>query len=144
VSPGPQVDGHTACILIVDDEPDNREVLEIVLGFEQFALLTAATGEEALALVAKTRPDLILCDVMMPGLDGFEVTARLKSDPATSRIPVIIFTALSGHETRARTLRSGAADVMVKPLGREALVTRVKDLLRATYADYCEGVVPAA
>ena len=83
-----------ACVLIVDDERHNRELLEIMLKPEGFLLLSAASGEEALALIARQPPDLILLDVMMPGMSGYDVAGKIKSDPATKNIPVIMLTAL--------------------------------------------------
>ena len=81
---------HPARILIVDDERRNRELLEVMLTPEGFFLQTAANGAEALAMVAEQAPDLILLDVMMPGMDGYEVTSRLKGDESTRHIPVIL------------------------------------------------------
>src|SRR4051812_20054503 len=83
-----------ARILIVDDEPRNRALLEVMLAPEGFVLESSGSGEEALKIVARQPPDLILLDVMMAGLDGFQVTARLKGDPATKDIAVIMVTAL--------------------------------------------------
>jgi len=80
----------------------------------------------------------------MPGMDGFEVATRLKSDPLTERIPIILVTALAQAAARARGLGTGAAEVLFKPLDREVLVDRVKDLLRSVYPDYRDGAEPAA
>ena len=144
VSRRPQVAGRPVSILIVDDEPDNREVLEMVLAWESFTTVSAAGGRDALAEIARQAPDLILLDVMMPGMDGFEVATRLKSDPLTARIPIILVTALAQAAARARGLGTGAAEVLFKPLDREVLVDRVKDLLRSVYPDYRDGAEPAA
>src|SRR5258705_12110642 len=83
-----------ACVLIVDDERHNRELLEVMLKPEGFVLLSAGTGEEALSIIARQPPDLILLDVMMPGMDGYELAGRINSDPDTNGIPVIMLTAL--------------------------------------------------
>src|SRR5687767_7021840 len=103
---------HPSRILIVDDERHNRTLLEVMLAPEGFLLQTAASGEEALAMVAERAPDLILLDVMMPGMDGYEVTKRIKGDPATRNIPVIMVTALDGANDRMLGLTAGAEDFL--------------------------------
>ena len=119
-----------ACVLIVDDERHNRELLEIMLKPEGFLLLSAANGEEALALIARHPPDLILLDVMMPGMSGFDVAAKIKSDPATKNIPVIMLTALDDRNARMLGLNAGAEDFLTKPVDRPELSVRVRNLLR--------------
>jgi signal transduction histidine kinase/DNA-binding response OmpR family regulator len=119
-----------ACVLIVDDERHNRELLEIMLKPEGFLILSAATGEEALAMVARQPPDLILLDVMMPGMDGYEVVARIKGDPATKNIPVVMLTALDDRNARMLGLNAGAEDFLTKPVDRPELSVRVRNLLR--------------
>jgi CheY-like chemotaxis protein len=104
-----------ATILIVDDETQNRKVLEALLRPEGYVTLTAAGGEEALAAIAHHAPDLILIDAMMPGMDGFEVTSRLKADPVTSNIPVIMVTALTDEQSRQRGMAAGAYAYVTKP-----------------------------
>ena len=94
----PCVHGRAACVLVVDDETDNTEVLEIILTWEGVGVMTAHSGEVALALVAQSAPDLIMLDVMMPGIDGYEVATRLKADLSTTHIPIIIFTAMAQRE----------------------------------------------
>jgi DNA-binding response OmpR family regulator len=121
---------HSPRILIVDDERSNRQLLEVMLATEGFVLLTAARGEEALAMVALQPPDLILLDVMMPGMDGYQVTARIKSNPATEHIPVIMVTAMDDRRAMMLGLSAGAVDVLTRPLDRAELCTRVKNLLR--------------
>ena len=123
---------HTARVLIVDDELRNRQLLEVMLEGEGYVLATAASGEEALEAVAKQPPDLILLDVMMPGVDGYQVAARIKGDVATAGIPIILLTALNDRNSRAHGLRAGAADVLTKPVNRAELLERVRGLLRAT------------
>jgi diguanylate cyclase len=117
-------------ILVVDDERDNRELLDVLLSWEGFIVLTAEDGEQALAIVTQQRPDLVLLDVMMPGMTGYEVVAKMKLDIATRHIPVIMITAM--HDPRARTLalNAGADDFMVKPLGRSELLLRVRTALK--------------
>jgi signal transduction histidine kinase len=122
-------------ILIVDDEPRNRTLLEVMLAPEGFQLLTAGTGEEALEVVARQPPDLILLDVMMPGMDGFQVTAKLKGDPATKHVPVIMVTALDDRSARMMGLSVGAEDFLSKPVDRAELLARVRNLLRLKAAD---------
>ncbi|MGZ3330887.1 MAG: response regulator [Gemmatimonadaceae bacterium] len=119
-----------ACVLIVDDERHNRELLEIMLKPEGFLLLSAASGEEALALIARQPPDLILLDVMMPGMSGYDVAARIKSDPTTKNIPVIMLTALDDRNARMLGLNAGAEDFLTKPVDRPELSVRVRNLLR--------------
>ena len=101
-----------ATILIVDDEIQNRRLLEALLGHEGYVTRTAANGEEALAAIADDPPDLILLDVMMPGLDGRQVTRAVKADPATSKIPIIMVTAQTDREARLAALDAGAEDFL--------------------------------
>jgi PleD family two-component response regulator len=117
-------------LLIVDDEPANREVLTVILAREGFTIASAASGEEALKSVAEEPPDLILLDVMMPAMDGYQVAARMKSCLATRRIPIIMITALSDQATRQRARHAGADDFFTKPLDRIALCLRVRELLK--------------
>lgn len=128
---------HSARILIVDDEQANRRLLEVMLGQEGFQLLTAASGEEALALVAREPPDLILLDVMMPGMDGYAVATALKGNHDTKNIPIIVVTALDDREAMMRGLSAGAEDFLSKPVDRAELHARVRNLLRLkAYGDY--------
>ena len=120
----------TARILVVDDVPTNIRLLEAKLEVEYYQVLTAKDGEEALAVVAAEHPDLILLDVMMPGIDGYEVCRQLKSDPASSHIPVVMVTALADISDRIEGLEAGADDFLTKPINDTALFARVKSLLR--------------
>ena len=126
----PDPPNEPACVLIVDDERHNRELLEIMLKPEGFLLLSAANGEEALALIARQPPDLILLDVMMPGMSGYDVAGKIKSDPATKNIPVIMLTALDDRDARILGLNAGAEDFLTKPVDRPELSVRVRNLLR--------------
>lgn len=129
MSPSPAARHVPARVLIVDDERDNRELLEIILQREGFAITTAASGAQALASVAAEPPDLILLDVMMPDMDGYEVVAKLKADVATRSILIVMVTALSGASARARARDAGVDDFLSKPLHRAEVCLRVKSLL---------------
>jgi PAS domain S-box-containing protein len=130
MSPRPEVVGHRSRILIVDDERQNRDLLEVMLLPEGCLLRTAASGEEALAMVAEQPPDLILLDIMMPGMDGYEVAERLKGNFATRNIPVIMVTALHDRKARMLGLSVGAEDFLTKPVDRAELCVRVRNLSR--------------
>ena len=117
-------------ILIVDDEPKNRKLLELLLRPEGYLTLAAASGTEALAMVAQHAPDLVLLDVMMPGMDGYQVASALKADPATSNIPIIMLTTLADRDARMAALTSGAEDFLTKPVDRAELWLRVRNMLR--------------
>jgi signal transduction histidine kinase len=119
-----------AKVLVVDDEPRNLEVVSHFLEMEGLRVATAGDGEAALAAVAAEAPDVILLDVMMPGLEGFEVCRRLKADPATVFIPVVILTALKGTQERIKGAAVGADDFLSKPFDHVELITRVKSLVR--------------
>jgi CheY-like chemotaxis protein len=116
-------------ILVVDDEAVNRELLEIILSWEGFGVVTAASGAEALACVAQVQPDLVLLDLMMPGMNGYEVTNLMKANHATEHIPIIIVTAMGDRSSRARALSAGAVDVLTKPTERAELCARVRRVL---------------
>lgn len=120
----------TARILVVDDIPANVKLLEARLLAEYFDVLTASNGHEALALCERTQVDLILLDVMMPGIDGFEVCERLKENPRTAHIPVVMVTALDQPSDRVRGLKAGADDFLTKPVNDLQLMSRVKSLVR--------------
>jgi two-component system, cell cycle response regulator len=120
----------TARILIVDDVPANTRLLEAKLSAEYFQVASAKDGFEALSMAHEWQPDLILLDVMMPGMDGFECCRRLKNDPTTLHIPVVIVTALGEPAERLRGLESGADDFLTKPVEYETLMARVRSLVR--------------
>lgn len=117
-------------ILIVDDEERNIKLLRAYLMTNQYEVVEASNGEEALKMVNDSNPDLVLLDVMMPGIDGFEVCKRLKQDDKTQMIPVIMVTALSGKNERIRALEVGVDEFLSKPVNRIELLVRVKSLLR--------------
>src|SRR4030088_846694 len=105
----------SARILVVDDVPANVKLLEARLSAEYFDVLTASNGAEALAICARAECDIILLDVMMPDMDGFEVCRRLKANPATHLIPVVMVTALDSPADRVRGLEAGAHDFLPQP-----------------------------
>lgn len=112
-------------ILIVDDTPANLSVLAECLTEAGYALLVAEDGEDALALTARTVPDLILLDVMMPGLDGFTTCRRLKERPATAAVPVIFMTALTDTAEKLKAFAAGAVDYITKPIQHEEALARI-------------------
>jgi two-component system cell cycle response regulator len=120
----------TARILVVDDVPANVKLLEVRLLAEYFEVLTAFSGAEALEACENGKVDVVLLDVMMPEMDGFEVCRRIKSDPATQHIPVVMVTALDQISDRVRGLEAGADDFLTKPVNDLQLMTRVKSLVR--------------
>ncbi len=120
----------TARVLVVDDVPANVKLLEARLSAEYFDVAIAMNGAEALAICAQAECDIVLLDVMMPDMDGFEVCRRLKSNPATHHIPVVIVTALDHPSDRVRGLDAGADDFLTKPVSDVALIARVRSLSR--------------
>ena len=119
-----------ARILIVDDHEDNIELLRARLAARGYAIESAMDGEQAIAAVAKSPPDLILLDVMMPRIDGFEVVRRLKADKSLPFIPIILQTALDSTEHKVEGLDAGADDYITKPINFAELEARVKSMLR--------------
>jgi two-component system, cell cycle response regulator DivK len=121
----------SGCILVVEDQMDNRQILRDLLGNAGYSLVEAENGAEALAAVAKQRPDLILMDIQLPVMDGYEATRRLKSDPATKAIPIIVVTsyALSGDEGKARA--AGCDAYVTKPYSPRQLLAKVREFLPA-------------
>jgi two-component system cell cycle response regulator len=120
----------SARILVVDDVPANVRLLEARLSAEYFDVLTASNGTEALKICQRAECDMILLDVMMPDMDGFEVCRRIKSDPLTHHIPVVMVTALDSASDRVRGLEAGADDFLTKPVSDIVLLARVRSLTR--------------
>jgi two-component system cell cycle response regulator len=120
----------TARVLVVDDILANVKLLEARLAAEYFEVLTAYSAKEALEILARERVDVVLLDVMMPGMDGFEACRRIKSSPQTHHVPVIMVTALDQPSDKVQGLESGADDFLTKPVDDIALITRVKNLAR--------------
>jgi class 3 adenylate cyclase/CheY-like chemotaxis protein/DNA-binding SARP family transcriptional activator len=117
-------------ILVVDDQEHNRKLLTDLLGANDFQVVTAVSGTEALEKVKALRPDLVLLDVVMPDLSGYEVCARIRADPGNPVLPVVMVTALDPTEERIKGLQAGADDFLSKPLNKAELLARVKSLLR--------------
>lgn len=120
----------SARILVVDDVKANVKLLEVKLLREYFSVITAMDGPEALLKIESESPDIVLLDVMMPGMDGFQVCQKIRANPKTDHIPVIMITALSEPEDRIKGLEAGADDFLTKPINDVALLARVKSLVR--------------
>jgi two-component system alkaline phosphatase synthesis response regulator PhoP len=118
-------------VLIVDDNPQNLELLEAYMeDLPEVQTLTATNGEAALEVVRREHPDLVLLDVMMPKMSGFEVCKRMKGDPSTADIAVVMVTALNEQMDIARGMESGTDDYLTKPVSRQDLIGRIRSLLR--------------
>jgi two-component system cell cycle response regulator DivK len=117
------------CILVVEDQEDNRRILRDLLGNAGFELIEAQSGEDALSAVMKQRPDLILMDIQLPQMDGYEATGRIKSNPEMKKVPVIVVTsyALAGDEAKARA--AGCTAYVSKPFSPRALLAKVREYL---------------
>jgi DNA-binding response OmpR family regulator len=116
-------------VLVVDDEVYILHILDFSLGAEGFEVITAADGEQALAKARAERPDLIVMDIMMPRLDGYETCRRLKSYPETREIPVLLLTARGREEDRQKGIDCGADDYITKPFSPNKLIRRVSGIL---------------
>lgn len=116
-------------ILVVDDTPQNVRLLEAILVPRGYTVVTASSGQQALDRVAEQLPDIVLLDIMMPGMDGHEVCRRLRADPTTALLPVVMVTA-SGDQNKVKALESGADDFIPKPVNQTELLARVRSLLR--------------
>jgi two-component system cell cycle response regulator len=120
----------TARVLVVDDVPANLKLMEARLSAEYFDVITALSGQEALAVCERAECDIVLLDVMMPDMDGFEVCRRIKANPATHHLPVVMVTALDQASDRVKGLEAGADDFLTKPVSDVALIARVRSLVR--------------
>src|SRR5215207_11764502 len=124
------MDGEQAKILVVDDIPQNVKLLVDLLTLKGYAVVTAISGEEALAKVASEKPDLVLLDVMMPGMSGYDVCRRIRENPATALLPVVLCTSLDPQQERINGIACGADDFLAKPINLPELFARVASLLR--------------
>jgi len=127
------VDPSKCTILVVDDNSQNLELLQAYLEELQCKVVTAVDGVKALACVTNENPDLILLDIMMPRMSGFEVCRKLKADPATADIPVVMVTALNELGDIERAVAAGTDDFLSKPINKLEMLTRVKSLLRVRH-----------
>jgi two-component system, cell cycle response regulator len=124
----------TARVLVVDDVQSNRKLLQARLGIEYFEVATATNGPDAIAICEKGGCDIVLLDVKMPGMDGFEVCRRLRTTPETAHLPIVLLTALDRPADRVRGLDSGADDFLTKPVDEIALIARVRSLVRLKFS----------
>ncbi len=123
-------DAFPGRILVVDDTPANVKQLEDLLVYHGFHVEVAASGETALELVRAAAPDLILLDIMLPGIDGYGVCRTVRADPEHAMLPIVMVTALDGREERVKGLEAGADDFISKPVNPPELLARVRSLLR--------------
>ncbi len=116
-------------IMIIDDDPSGLALIEIMLRRSGFEVLKAVNATTALAMLEENIPDLFIVDLMMPGMDGFELCRRLRSHPATGHIPILVLTAREDYESHRRSLEAGADRFLTKPISRHVLVDAINEIL---------------
>ena len=121
--------GSKGKVLVVDDEELNLKLIEAYLN-EEYEIITAQSGTEALNKIIRDKPDIVLLDIMMPQINGYDVCKSIKENDATRFIPVVMCTALSGSEAKVKAIEIGADDFLTKPINREELFARIKSLLK--------------
>lgn len=131
--------GEAPLVMIVDDEPEIVDIVQVVLRHAGYRVVGASNGDECLALATKLQPDLILLDIMMPGLSGWEVLQQLQADPVTRPIPVMMLTALAQDTDILRGLEAGAVEYLVKPFDLMGLLGHVDWVLQQSTADERAG-----
>jgi len=122
-------DGHKPVVLVVDDDARSRHLLEVVLTIEGYGVVSADSGEQALALIERQPPDAVLLDFLMPGMDGPELCARIRSLPLQRRLPLIVLSGMDDPQARRAAREAGADDFVVKPFDRADLRARLAGLL---------------
>ncbi len=131
--PNSEIDISGSRVLIADDNQPNRELLEAYLEGESYEIVMAHDGEHTMELIAEQQPDIVLLDIMMPRLSGYEVCEQLKSNPETRSIPVLMVTALNEMGDIEKAIEKGCDDFLKKPVNRLELQTRVRSLLRVRH-----------
>ena len=116
-------------IFLVEDEVDHQELIKIVLEQNRLSVFSTASGERALPLIKQMKPDVVVLDVVLPGLDGFEICKKLRADPDTAQLPIILLTSRSADEDRQKGTDAGANLYLIKPFGIEKLVDEIRALL---------------
>lgn len=129
VAEGKMSEEQRKLILVVDDDPRLLHVVSVYLGIENYDVVTASSGEEALEVLGQNNPDLVILDVMMPGMDGIQVCEAIRANPTTRDLPVLMFTALSSDEDVARAQRAGASKHITKPFTLGALGSVIRSFL---------------
>ena len=120
---------HGPSVLVIDDDPDSRIICSLVLGRGGYEVLLAESGPEGVRMAREARPSVVLMDLALPGLDGWEATEQLRSDPRTAEIPVVVFTARVLETDQARSRRMGCAGYLVKPASPQQILSMVHGLV---------------
>ena len=128
-APPPNARSVRPRVLIVDDERKNRQLLEVMLGDERYEITAATSAEEALEQIAASLPDIILLDVMMPGMDGYQLAALIKGSPATAHVPIVMLSALTDRNSMLHGRTAGAEAFLAKPVNGDELRREVQRLL---------------